>query len=50
MMRMFFWTCFVVLTLNIFTFNVKYTDGLSIYSQGWPDRLGEYYRQWVQKR
>lgn len=39
MIRFMLWMVLVVLTLNVFSFRVRYSDGLVIKSTGWPEKL-----------
>jgi len=39
MLRFLVAVLFSVITLNIFSFDVRFKDGLHLKSKGWPERL-----------
>lgn len=43
MWRFLKWAAFTIITLNIISFDVTYSDGLHIKSKGWPERLTEWW-------
>ena len=45
MLRFLLWTLFTIATLNIVSFDVRYSDGLHIKSVGWPEKISAWWRK-----
>jgi len=44
MMRFLLAMLFTVVTLNIFSYDIRFVDGLHLKSVGWPERVSKWWR------